>query len=252
MATAINEEVLDVLRKSQIHDDRIVLPDGQLSRDLYVKVDKVIKAYGGKWNTKQKAHLVPITSIEDIRKAIDFGEYFDVVKENGFFPTPEFVADDLIQLANIDDSHSFLEPSAGKGNIIKSILKRCPNANISFCEIHEPFQKEVAALGAKLVSSDFFEIDRSLRFDRIIANPPFSKQIDIRHVDLMLDLLAPGGCLVSIMASSVKFRETKVTKDLYNRLLKDFVYSIIDIPEKSFKESGTLVNTVILKAIRNN
>lgn len=251
MATAISEDVLDVLRNSTIHDDRIVLPPGQLERSLYTKVDKVLKAHGGKWNTKLKAHLVPSDSIQEIRNVIDSGKYVDVLKENAFFPTPEQVADELVQLANIDQSHSILEPSAGKGNIVKAILKRIPNARIAFCEIHKPFQDEVAALGADFITDDFLTIDKKAKFDRIVANPPFNKQLDIKHVNAMLDVLKPGGILVSVMSGSVTFRDDKLTIDFHNRLNDIGSFTITPLPEGAFKESGTMVNSVILRVEKN-
>ena len=75
-------------------------------------------------------------------------------------------------------------------------------------------------------------------------NPPFENQKDIDHVNHAFSLLKDGGKLISIMSASVKFRKNKKTKEF--RELIDENGFIIDLPEKSFKDSGTLVHTIMV------
>ena len=42
----------------------------------------------------------------------------------------------------------------------------------------------------------------AFKYDRIIANPPFTKNQDIDHVMQMWNFLKPGGRIVSIMSNS--------------------------------------------------
>jgi type I restriction-modification system DNA methylase subunit len=75
-------------------------------------------------------------------------------------------------------------------------------------------------------------------------NPPFAKQADIKHILHAFKCLKPGGKLVAIMSNGVMFRENKASSDF-----RDFVASrggsITDLPEGSFKASGTGVNTCV-------
>ena len=79
-------------------------------------------------------------------------------------------------------------------------------------------------------------------------NPSFSKQQDINHVENALQFL-DSGILLSVMSPSIKFRSNKKTKQFID-LISKYDYEIIDLPVGSFKESGTMVNTIILKIIK--
>ena len=80
-----------------------------------------------------------------------------------------------------------------------------------------------------------------MQFDKIIANPPFSKSQDVKHILHMYELLNEWWRIVSIASSSIKTREWKLYDEL-RALNPEF----IELPEWSFKESWTLVNTVIV------
>ena len=67
-------------------------------------------------------------------------------------------------------------------------------------------------------------------------------QADIDHVLHAFKFLKPGGRLVSIMASSVTYRENKKTIDF--RELINRQGFIEQNPVDAFKASGTRVNTV--------
>jgi type I restriction-modification system DNA methylase subunit len=82
-------------------------------------------------------------------------------------------------------------------------------------------------------------------FDRVVMNPPFSRQADIRHVLHAFRFLRAGGRLVSVMSASVQFRENRLTTD-FRKFVSDHKGRIESTPQGSFAVSGTLVNTVIV------
>ena len=83
------------------------------------------------------------------------------------------------------------------------------------------------------------------KFDRVVMNPPFNKaRADIHHVLHAFKFLKKGGRLVAIMPSGVRFRDDKLTNEFRDLVLS--CGTIEDLPEQSFKESGTLVNTVLV------
>lgn len=71
-----------------------------------------------------------------------------------------------------------------------------------------------------------------------------SAQADIDYVLHAYKFLKPGGRLVSIMSSSVTFRENRKTVEF--RELLNACGTFGHNPEGSFKESGTMVNTIIV------
>jgi len=71
-----------------------------------------------------------------------------------------------------------------------------------------------------------------------------STQADIDHVQHAFKFLKPGGHLVSVMSAGVMFRENKKTVDFRN--LIESCGHIERLPENSFRDSGTGVNTCIV------
>ncbi|MBY0277906.1 hypothetical protein K2Z84_21440 [Candidatus Binatia bacterium] len=71
-ATNITPDVEQVLRASTITDTLLVLPQ-QLDRKLYVAVDKVLKAAGGKWNRKLGGHAFERDPREILGLALETG-----------------------------------------------------------------------------------------------------------------------------------------------------------------------------------
>jgi type I restriction-modification system DNA methylase subunit len=98
--------------------------------------------------------------------------------------------------------------------------------------------------GLKVKGDDFLEFEGS--YDRIVANPPFTRQQDVDHVLHMYEILAKGGILVSVMSPSWQFRENKKSKGFRDFLEKNEA-EVIELPEGTFKESGTMIRTCIVK-----
>lgn len=95
-----------------------------------------------------------------------------------------------------------------------------------------------------LFNSDFYDFRFFMEFDKIVMNPPFEKKQDVKHILRAYSLLKTGGKLVSIASSSVKYRNDSVTVELRNLIATNGYLE--DLPEKSFKEAGTNVNTVLI------
>lgn len=157
--------------------------------------------------------------------------------------------------ANIEDGHRVLEPSAGTGRLIRAIGAVAPRAAITAIEINtglwdqlvrefQPDQWNVRPL----LCLDFLEYDperADLPVDRIVMNPPFAKQADIRHVNHALRFLKPGGRLVAIMSAGVTFRQGQVATR-FREMVEERGGFIEPLPPGTFKESGTGVNTVLV------
>ena len=245
----IKNDVMLILDQCRVDGNLLYLPDIQLDRKLYTAVNKVLSLMGGKWCRKSKAHVFSIDNTSDLLdQCIESGEITDIYKELQFFETPPAVVDIMLEHAQLKITDRVLEPSAGKGAIAYAIIKAgcMPTA----CEIHEPFAMELHKKITHVCHYDFIRwVPKGFIFNKIIANPPFTKQQDIDHVSRMLDMVEPGGRVVSIMSASVTFRQNKKTLDFIEMLNRDTVHhEFIELPEGSFKDSGTMVNTVLLVA----
>lgn len=126
-------------------------------------------------------------------------------KIEGFFPTPEILAAEIVEKARIVEGDRILEPSAGLGHIAEAITEAHPDNNLLCMEIYQPLAEALELKGFTTICSDFMEWngnDMERRFDKIIMNPPFENLQDIDHVLNAWNLLAEGGRIVAIMAAN--------------------------------------------------
>jgi predicted RNA methylase len=250
----IDNKVLDVLSNASMNGNALQLT-GQLDRTLYVSVNKVLELAGGKWSRKEKAHIFEGDAAEVMDAIILTGKIANKKQELGFFPTPPTVVKRLLELAGIEQGMLVLEPSAGQGAIAVEVAKR---GAIVHCFEIDPSNANNLASNLFAVSpeysvtrDDFLTIDpkkanfRGDLYDRVVMNPPFALQADIHHVMHALRFLAPGGRLVSVMSSSVTFR-TNILTENFREAINAHNGTIEFLPESSFAESGTNVNTVIV------
>jgi predicted RNA methylase len=242
----IPDDVLRIMSMATVMGNVVVLNSGQLERDMYLKVNKVLEAMGGKWNRKEKGHVFNGDPVEKIESILLTGEY-NMPADMGFYETPVEVVEMMIRHAKLDYGTRVLEPSAGMGAIARVVAQFVGKENVYCCELDTDRWVYLFNMGFVSGSRDFLKMEPATLFDRVIMNPPFSRQQDIDHVTHALKFLKPGGILVSIMGSGITFRENKKTVEFRN-LLGRLDSNIIPLPSGSFKVSGTMVNTVMVVA----
>jgi predicted RNA methylase len=243
----IDDDVLEVLRRARITGGRLTLPH-QLERKIYVRVDRVLKAMGATWNRKMQAHLFEEHAADVIDDALATGVVVDHRREFNLFETPAPLARQLVELAGVQAGMKVLEPSAGPGRIVRALLDA--GARVWCVEIEErtarPLLDELAT--EFVYVGDFLEWSKDPEeglFDRIVANPPFSRSQDVEHVEAMWRLLAPGGRLVSVMSPGWTFHRTH-RADLFRAFAYGHGCQWEMLPERSFRESGTDVNCGVM------
>jgi len=236
-------DVLDVLREVRIEGNvaRIVQ---QLDRDLYTRVNKVLEALGGKWNRKLRGHVFEEDPSERLMQAVLTGTAVDPKKAFEFFETPPGLAVQLASMADIEPGMRVLEPSAGRGAIADAIRDFCPQCVLEVVEINPRDREVLKTKGHKIVGKDFLKFKRK-GYDRVVMNPPFSRGQDVDHVKRAFGLLKPGGRLVSVMSASVKFHGGKKFA-AFREMVANYGGAIEDLPEESFREAGTLVNSIVV------
>lgn len=253
----IDQETLAVLDRCTTSPCVVVLPEGQLPREMYVKVDKILRAAGGKWNKRTKAHEFTEDATSVIEQALLTGEIGNPKQELGVFYTPPELARKAAQALRLDHTGiTVLEPSAGMGALAiaareagEADPESCSFANITCLDILPKHVVALRGLRFHAQCADFLDEDPAdwEPFDRIIMNPPFAKQADAQHFLHALRFLKPGGRIVAIMSAAVTFRET-VGYHKIRQLIADggMGCQIIPLPPGSFKESGTMVNTALV------
>jgi type I restriction-modification system DNA methylase subunit len=245
----ITDAVNEVLEKGRIEGNIYDLPQVSLDRDKYVQVNKILELLGGKWNRSKKGHV-----FEDyeraswVMKSLEEGSVLDKKKTYQFFETPKEVAMRMVELSDIKDEMTVLEPSAGHGAIADEIPKSW-DIGLVLCEIDKEKCDvlEKKGYGSLVVNEDFLGkfSEQYGTFSRILMNPPFTAGQDIQHVTHAYErCLEEGGRLVSVMPVGFTFKNDK--KSVAFRKLVEEKGFYEELTEGSFKESGTNVKTVLV------
>lgn len=238
-------ELIKSLKRCSVSGNVVSLPP--ITSDPlpnYADVRKALINAGGKY--KNNTFLFPNAAQPYMDKLL-VGQSVNIKKEFQFFATSPELADELVRLAEFEKTHTVLEPSAGDGAIVNAIYRYDKNMIVHCWELMDANREIIKTLpNAYLCGEDFLEAGTSpLFFDRIIANPPFTKNQDIDHIYKMFELLKPGGRIVTI--TSTHWIHASGKKEMaFNQWLKTHNAEIINMPAGAFKKSGTNVATTIL------
>lgn len=146
--------------------------------------------------------------------------------DKDFYPTPKEVVRELV-LGLTDENGKnpilgadlILEPSAGKGDIIRGInelytekvnsrfppdlQKRCGMKTYEkvfhAVEMNPELQNTIRGMGVQVVGSDFLQFHTDTLYDAIVMNPPFSK--GLRHLLKAWEVVSDGGLVACILPS---------------------------------------------------
>ncbi|WP_301180967.1 methyltransferase, partial [Thalassolituus sp. UBA3500] len=164
---------------------------------------------------------------------------------NDFFPTPESTASEIASLANIEDGMTVLEPSAGNGLLADEA--KASGAEVDTVELAGQLREILEEKGHNVIGDDFLELAPEQKYDRVLMNPPFSKDQDIDHVVHAYQFLKPGGRLVAIVSGMTGDRSNKKNKD-FRAFLDEVGAEEQALPEGAFKSSlnPTGVNTKVV------
>ena len=154
-------------------------------------------------------------------------------------------------MADLKQHDTILEPSAGQGAIIKAINKVCDVVPDCFelMDVNAVILNK-SGLRFNLIGDDFFK-HNGKTYSKIIANPPFTKLQSLKHFNHMVKLLEDNGQLLCILPcgdydknSSIKLRQE------FTKFVDDNNCEVTYLDNGDFKESGTMVKTIIVKYVK--
>ncbi len=120
-----------------------------------------------------------------------------------FYPTPEALALQVVDWAEIDGGESVLEPSAGRGGIALHV----PSENLTCVEVSPLNVAVLKGHGLHAICHDFLTWEPASNFGVVVMNPPFSDGRARLHVLRAASLLTPAGRIVAVMPASAKGKE---------------------------------------------
>jgi predicted RNA methylase len=254
----IQTDVLQVLSTVSIDGNLARITAGDLDLRLYQRVDKVLQALGGKWDRRQRAHVFPDSPSQRFELALATAEV-TTDQELSWFPTPDKVADQVVKLAQIEDRHEVLEPSAGRGALLEAIARSGKKPNVALIEFDDCRRGYLLGLVGPscritVKNGDFLAVKFMHDFDRVVMNPPFCKVgrgDHLDHVRRAFELLVFGrdARLVAVLPRSITFRQDRRHIE-FRTWYEQLGGEVSTLPEGAFKESGTGVHAVILVLVK--
>lgn len=239
------KNILSSIARMTASGNRLELPKEPLAN--YAQVKKTLLKAGGKYSKNGFTFLGPA---EEIQQRLCGGEKIDDKKKFQFFATPGILAHKLAVMLAATETHKILEPSGGEGALIYAMRMNCDSyLDITTVEL-DPLKVlylRKRNQTCRIVEADFLDwADQTTeRFDRILANPPFTNNQDIDHVMKMFALLAEGGRLVTVM--STRWQSGSQRKQIaFREFLEASEARIEQLPSGTFKDSGTLFPATII------
>ena len=232
-----------VLQESEITENRLYLKT-QMDRKQYMELNTILELLWGKWNRWQKCHIFGCENLQEaIDEVCDTMEVVDVKILYQQFYTPRELSKRVVELADIKSNEVVLEPSAWIGNIIQEIWEcvkilaiEIDNENCNTLKMMFGSRDDI-----KIFNIDFMDYIPEPVANKIVMNPPFTKSQDVKHILKAYKNLCEWWRLVSVASSSIQTRQGKIYDEL-----RELNPEFIEIEEWSFKESWTMVNTVIV------
>ena len=249
----LTPEVTGIFKRCKINGNVLCLPPGDLERALYLKVKAALENAGGKWNRFKEGFVFGISGNELKSKLgliLETGVSADKKKDMQAFYTPSELACDVVQKARVSGM-SVLEPSAGQGALMKECFAQGAT-EVHAIEIDPANEKELSLYAPACVEiGDFLGMHPTSVgfFDRVVMNPPFTKDQDIKHVTHAMKFLKPGGRLVAVMSPGW-VNSTRRAHQAFHEMVEFHDGEIEEMPAGAFKESGTNIRTVIVTMIK--
>lgn len=167
------------------------------------------------------------------------------------FQTPPELGNRMAQMLNITESDKILEPEAGTGSLIKACGENWKaqgkmvaiEINSQLCE-----SLKLSHPQTMVICADFLSITPEIlgNFNKIVMNPPFTEQQDVDHILHAFSFLEKGGVLVSIVSEGPFFRQNEKSRN-FIEFLHSHGAEIIPLSDGSFKDSGTMVKTRLIR-----
>jgi len=148
-------------------------------------------------------------------------------------------------VADIQDEHKVLEPSAGVGLLAEGILKRNSNIKLDCIELNSQCKKVLREKGFKVIWSNFLDFRPKYLYDRVIGAPNFKDNIDCEHVMKMYSCVKEGGKIISIMSPYWMTGNSEL-QIKFRKWLEDKSYTTTVLPDNSYMEDGKTVPTILI------
>lgn len=261
------ENLVSKLDENEIYT---IIECKDITDDEYDRLRWVMESYGGRWNERCKGFKFNEFDDEKLKSIkadlsvgfVNMSEEKRTRERDAFFPTPVKVVDKMLETANLKPDSIMLESSAGTGRILDEARKIINSLdNFVVIELNESRQQVLKSKGYHVDFGGTFEdslkdpeiLKKLKRCDKVVINPPFKNDMDVKHLLISYMVCADKADIVSIMQeNSLYYNRSihRVFKEFLNLIGKD-AYEVVSLPAGSFKSEMTTVDTVIIHIKKN-
>jgi len=116
------------------------------------------------------------------------------------FFTPEHVAAQMADILDARAGDVILEPSAGRGALVRAVKNRNKNVGVYAVEINPEYEDDLRSVAENYEIGDFLLSFHDDDYHGCISNPPFGNGIDLQaHVDKIRSVVMLGRKIVMIV-----------------------------------------------------
>lgn len=255
------ENLVSKLDENEIYT---IIECKDITDDEYDRLRWVMESYGGRWNERCKGFKFNEFDDEKLKSIkadlsvgfVNLSEEKRNRERDAFFPTPVKVVDKMIETANLKPDSIMLESSAGTGRILDEAKKVINSIdNFVVIEMNGERQRILRNKGYKVDFNGTFEdslkdsetLKKIKNCDKVVINPPFKNDSDVKHLLISYMFCADNADVVSILQENSLYYDRqihRVFKEFLSLIGKD-AYEVVSLPAGSFKDELTTVDTVI-------
>lgn len=148
-----------------------------------------------------------------------------MLKNPDFYPTPLSISTEMVHTAmnhpyiKERDRLFVLEPSAGKGDILKNIKNGYRSSTVHCIENDPELQATLMGLGYELIAYDFLTFNGSTKYDAIIMNPPFSA--GAKHLLHAWEIIDDGVIVCLLNAETINNFTVSKNRELLKNIIDE-------------------------------
>lgn len=169
-----------------------------------------------------------------------------------YFTKNKYLQDELYKLI-LNNPKLILEPSVGRGDLVKTVLDKKGGMEFDYFEIDKTIPLLECINKDKLIYADFLKQNIENKYETIIGNPPYVKtktgNLYLEFISKCMGLLEERGELIFIIPSDF-LKLTSSSKIINKMLLQGMITHIIHPNNESLFEEAS-IDIIILRYVKD-
>ena len=176
------------------------------------------------------------------------------IHEKGQYFTKNKILQEFVRRLILNKPNKILEPSMGRGDLIKYIQSITPNIEFDLYEIDETINFLPEIQKEQIHFGDFLQQEINNKYKTIIGNPPYVKtktgNLYIDFIDRCYELLEDKGELIFIVPSD--FIKLTSSGKVINKMMENGTFTHIIHPNKENLFDNASIDIIVFRYCKDN